>query len=76
MNSDKIFADFKVSSKYRTYLYLSISAFYVHHFAFLQEVSNIVPLILTVPPWKKGQKVFYLPNYAKNGASTIGKSFF
>ena len=32
MTSDKIFADFKVLSKYRTYLYLSISAFYVRDF--------------------------------------------
>ena len=54
MTSDKIFADFKVSSKYRTYLYLSISAFYVRHFAFLQEIFRYCAPNINSTTLKKG----------------------
>ena len=76
MTSDKIFADFKVSSKYRTYLYLSISAFYVRHFAFLQEIFRYCAPNINSTTLKKGPESVLFAKLCKNGASTIGKSFF
>lgn len=77
MTSDKIIADLKVLSKYRPYPYLSISAFYARHFAFLQEIFSYFAPNANSTKLKKGpHEMLYLPDYDKNGASTIGKSFF